>query len=166
MGRDAWKSHACEWLAAQRGPLPHPDALLARILRTEQPVQDRSAVLESVKFQRARVAYWHECAVRIPSTHIKHVHYLRLLQKFAEFREANQAVDAAAEKLRAASLPAPDNDALAAYHIKLWQQHLLRKRRLAEEAKARVAAANEKERLRELKRAQEAGEVTRPASPC
>ena len=165
MVRDAWLGHAREWRDKKTGPLPSPDALLARILHSGQWVQDRSHILEPIKFMSAKVGHWHTMAKLIPSDHIKHAHFLRLLEKFAEFREDQAAVEAAAEKLRAASAPAADNDRLAAHHIQVWRQHLLRKQRKAEEAKARVAAANEKERQRALRAAQEAGEVTRPASP-
>ena len=87
------------------------------------------------------------------------------MEKFAEFREEQAAVDAAEERLRGASQPAADNDLLAAHHIQVSQRHLLRKQRHAIEVNVRIGLAREEQRQRALRAAGLPVDVTRPASP-
>ena len=152
-------------MATRTGPLPTRDALLSRILRTGQPVQDTRRTHELDTRMQNKIIYWYAAANAFPRYHLKHAHYLRLLEKFAEFREDQETVNAAEEKLRSASIPAADNDLLVAHHLQVWQRHRLAKWRREIEVNKRIAAANEEERQRALRAAGLPVDVTRPASP-
>ena len=95
---EAWEEHARAWVATKTGPLLTRDALLSRILHTGQPVRDTRRTHELDRRMQNKVIYWYAAANHFPVHHIKHAHFLRLLEKFAEFREDQARVNAAKEQ--------------------------------------------------------------------
>ena len=115
---------AREWRDSHFGPLPHPDELMARILRCDAQ-QSHSNDCGNEHPLRQRASYWHAKASQLPRDHLHHAHYLRLLQQKADFME----VKTAEKRLRYAGDPPPDNDALVVHQALVFQAHLQRKAR-------------------------------------